>query len=213
MTSKTPTAIAVTALVVAVLGTTPLGHAAGSILPRNSVGTVQIKKAAITAGKLRNGSVTGAKVVDGSLTAADFNAASLPAGPKGDKGDTGPSDVYTVAVNAHAIGTSSTEIATLALPEGNYLVTAKFYVETGAANIPGTIVDCILGVGKGNGDVYDHAKGTISSNASGPILVTPMTLTNAYPSADHAKLTCQSPLAATAEWVRLTATKVGALHS
>jgi hypothetical protein len=84
--------VALTALVVAVLGSTPLGHAAGSlILARDSVGTAQLKKNA----------VVGSKVKDGSLTAADFRAGSLPGlrgdagtpgqqGPKGDPGPQGP---------------------------------------------------------------------------------------------------------------------------
>lgn len=78
-TSKITTALAVTALAVAVLGSTPLGHAAGSILPLGSVGTPQLKKNA----------VIGTKVLNGSLTAADFKAGSLPAGPAGPKGDQG----------------------------------------------------------------------------------------------------------------------------
>jgi Collagen triple helix repeat (20 copies) len=78
--SKTPTVIAITALVVAVLGATPIGDAAGRlVLPNNSVGAVQIKKSA----------VTGLKVKNGSLLAADFKAGQLPAGPQGPKGDTG----------------------------------------------------------------------------------------------------------------------------
>ena len=78
--SKLNTIVAVTALVVAVFGSTPLGRAAAKmVLPSNSVGAPQIKKNA----------VTGLKVKDGSLLAADFKAGQLPAGPKGDKGDTG----------------------------------------------------------------------------------------------------------------------------
>src|SRR6266511_4295158 len=73
---KTPTILASTALAVALFGSTPLGHAAGKlILPRNSVGAAQLKKAA----------VTGAKVKDGSLAAADFAAGQLPAGPQARK--------------------------------------------------------------------------------------------------------------------------------
>jgi collagen triple helix repeat protein len=79
--SKTGTIIAVTALVVAVFGATPLGHAAAKmVLPGNSVGTKQIK----------NSAVTGAKIKNGSLLAADFKAGQLPAGPKGDPGAQGP---------------------------------------------------------------------------------------------------------------------------
>jgi len=79
-TSKITTALALAALVVAVLGTTPLGHAAGSVLPRSSVGTPQLKKSAVTAAKLKANSVTGAKVADGSITAADLKAGTLPGG-------------------------------------------------------------------------------------------------------------------------------------
>jgi Collagen triple helix repeat (20 copies) len=83
---KISTTIAVTSLVVAVLGSTPLGHAAaGKVIPWNSVGTKQI----------RNSAVTGAKIKNGSLLAADFRPGQLPAsvtgqpGPQGPKGDPG----------------------------------------------------------------------------------------------------------------------------
>jgi hypothetical protein len=76
-------AVAVTALAVAVLGATPLGHAAARVvLPTNSVGATQIKKDAVTSGKVKNG----------SLLAADFKAGQLPSGaigPQGPKGDAG----------------------------------------------------------------------------------------------------------------------------
>ena len=72
--------LAATALIVAVFGSTPLGHAAADlVLAKSSVGTAQLKKDA----------VTGAKVKNGSLLAADFKAGQLPAGPQGPKGDTG----------------------------------------------------------------------------------------------------------------------------
>jgi hypothetical protein len=79
-----PTIIAITALVVAVLAATPVGQAAGRIvLGKNSVGTAQLKKNAVTS----------AKVKSHSLLAADFKAGQFPAGPQGPqgpKGDTGP---------------------------------------------------------------------------------------------------------------------------
>ena len=44
--SKLNSIVAVTALVVAVLGATPLGHAAGRVLlPSNSVGASQLRRA------------------------------------------------------------------------------------------------------------------------------------------------------------------------
>ena len=88
--SRVTPAIAVTALVVAVLGATPLGQAASRlVLPKNSVGAAQIKKSAVSGKKLANNSVTSAKVKDGSLLGADFKAGQLPAGPKGDTGPRG----------------------------------------------------------------------------------------------------------------------------
>jgi hypothetical protein len=70
-------ALSVIALVVALLGTTPLGRAtAGLVLPRNSVGTAA----------LQDGAVTAAKVRDGSLLARDFKPSQLPRGPQGPPG-------------------------------------------------------------------------------------------------------------------------------
>jgi hypothetical protein len=81
MKGKTPTIIAITALVVAVLAATPIGQAAGRLaLGKNSVGTAQLKKNAVTSPKVK----------DHSLHAADFKAGQLPAGPQGPKGDAGP---------------------------------------------------------------------------------------------------------------------------
>ncbi len=82
-TSKRWIALAVAAVVVAALTSSPLVQAAGKlIVPRGSVGTPQLKA----------GAVTGLKVKDGTLAAADFMPGQLPAGaqgPKGDKGDPG----------------------------------------------------------------------------------------------------------------------------
>ena len=80
MKGKTPTIIATTALVVAVLAATPVGQAAGRLaLGKSSVGTAQLKKNAVTSAKVKNH----------SLLAADFKAGQIPAGPQGPKGDPG----------------------------------------------------------------------------------------------------------------------------
>jgi Collagen triple helix repeat (20 copies) len=89
--SRTPTILAATALVVAVFGSTPLGHAAGNlILAKNSVGAAQLKANAVVGKKIAKNAVTGVKVKNGTLLAADFKAGQLPAGPQGPKGDPGP---------------------------------------------------------------------------------------------------------------------------
>jgi hypothetical protein len=71
----------VTALVIAVLGVTPLGEAAREQLaPRNSVGTAQLRTNAVISSKVRNR----------SLLAVDFRLGQLPRGPVGPPGPQGP---------------------------------------------------------------------------------------------------------------------------
>jgi hypothetical protein len=66
-----------TALLVVLLGGTPLGVAAQElVLPRGSVGTPE----------LQDGAVTGAKVKDRTLLARDFRQGQLPQGPPGPPG-------------------------------------------------------------------------------------------------------------------------------
>jgi hypothetical protein len=68
------------ALAVALLGTTPLVEAAQQlVLPRDSVGTAQ----------LREGAVTGAEVKDRSLLGRDFKQGQLPQGAQGPQGPPG----------------------------------------------------------------------------------------------------------------------------
>ena len=84
MNTRIQSIMAVTALVVAILGATPVGHAAASmVLPKSSVGTTQLKAGAVTAAKIRNGTLTAAKLRPGLL------AAGAP-GPQGDPGAGGP---------------------------------------------------------------------------------------------------------------------------
>jgi hypothetical protein len=62
-------------------------YAAG--LPKNSVGSKQIKNGGVANRDLASSSVDSAKVADGSLTTADFGE-DLPAGPPGPQGIQGP---------------------------------------------------------------------------------------------------------------------------
>lgn len=83
-------AISITALLVAVFGSTPIGEAAwNQVIPRNSVGTPQLKRNAVQARQLAPNAVRSAHVLNGSLLAADFRTGQLPQGAKGEKGDKG----------------------------------------------------------------------------------------------------------------------------
>jgi hypothetical protein len=86
--------LSLTALAVAVLGSTPLGAAAQElVIPRGAVGTAE----------LENGAVTGAKVKDRSLGARDFAKGQLPRGPVGPVGP--PGTIEGVAAAGDLSGT------------------------------------------------------------------------------------------------------------
>lgn len=67
--------VACTALIIALGGTS---YAA--FVPRNSVGSKQLKKNAVTRSKIKKNAVTGSKIKNGSLSAADLKAGTLPVG-------------------------------------------------------------------------------------------------------------------------------------
>jgi hypothetical protein len=90
MRQRLPIILSATGLVVAVFGSTPLGEAAlNQVVPRNSVGTPQLRANAVTGTKIRSGAVATSDVRNRSLLAVDFAAGQLPAGPQGPPGATG----------------------------------------------------------------------------------------------------------------------------
>ena len=76
-------AVAYLALTIALGGTS---YAAVEI-PRNSVGTNQIRANAVGPSELRAGSVRSSEIKDGELRLRDFKTGELPAGPQGPPGD------------------------------------------------------------------------------------------------------------------------------
>ncbi|GAB3249530.1 hypothetical protein [Nocardioides dilutus] len=104
-TSRT-LAVAVTAaslLALAVGG--GVGYAAGS-LPKNSVGSAQVKNGAIKGVDLKNDAVTGAKVKDGSLVGADLSANSVTGAQIDESSLTMPSKPGTITL----VGTAFTPL-------------------------------------------------------------------------------------------------------
>ncbi|MGA8744550.1 MAG: hypothetical protein WB507_01645 [Solirubrobacterales bacterium] len=70
--------VSIVALFVALGGS---AYAAISI-PRNSVGTRQLKTKAVTNGKLANGAVSGAKIAEGAITGQNVNLSALGTVPQ-----------------------------------------------------------------------------------------------------------------------------------
>ena len=67
------------------------GGAYALSIPKNSVGSKQLRKNAVTATKIKRSAVTSSKVKDKSLLAKDFKSGQLPAGKQGPQGPPGPS--------------------------------------------------------------------------------------------------------------------------
>jgi hypothetical protein len=77
-------ALATAALLVSLGGTSY----AALKLPRNSVGTSQLRNGAVTKAKIANNAIGTVKVANGSLLKADFRKDQLPIGPPGPPGPT-----------------------------------------------------------------------------------------------------------------------------
>jgi len=80
--------VASLALLVALSGTSIA--AVSQLVPRNSVGTAQLQRNAVTPRKIAPNAVRTAHVLNGSLLAADFKTGQIPAGPQGAQGPPGP---------------------------------------------------------------------------------------------------------------------------
>jgi hypothetical protein len=65
------------------------GGAYALTIPRNSVGTRQLRERAVTRSKVATGAIASTQVRDRSLRARDFLRSDLPAGPRGASGATG----------------------------------------------------------------------------------------------------------------------------
>jgi hypothetical protein len=139
--------VALLALFVALGGT---GYAALT-LPRNSVGSKQLKKNAVTGKKIRKNAVSSLKVQDFSLLSKDFRAGELPSGDKGDTGPPGPT--FGVTAMGSGIDPAGDPAATPDEPSGSTTTVGRHFDVTlpSAGNlyarfsIPSWGVNCTAG--------------------------------------------------------------------
>jgi hypothetical protein len=200
-------------------------YAASKLLPKNSVGSAQIKNGAVTPAKLGPATKkelagapgpqgpkgepgpkgdTGAKGDSGSK--GDQGVKGDP-GEKGDQGPIGPSDVYS-ATTGSVIPIPATSVfvpvTSLSLPAGNYLVT---FTQTAEAVSGNATVEC--GVFVGSSGVSSSVAIIVSPGASSVAgqatvaLTTTTTVSDKCQGSGHASEIIEPVL---------TAIKVGTLH-
>jgi len=113
--------VASLALFVALAGTS---YATVLNVPKNSVGTPNLKRNAVTARKIAPNAVRTAHVLDGTLLATDFKPGQIPQGAKGDKGDPGApglSGVQVVTAAKSVVSATSAEHS-VSCPAGKRVV-------------------------------------------------------------------------------------------
>jgi hypothetical protein len=200
--------VACVALFVALTGTSV---AVVSALPKNSVGTAQLKNGAVTSVKVKAGSLKASNFATGQLPAGTAGPAG-PAGPAGAAGAPGPSNAYSAWKNGPDFlhGTFET-IGTLKLPAaGKYVVFAKTWIydtENG-----GVIVDCRLTAGADWDDSQTALTGHQGKVVSTATLE--LNVVHEFAAADSATVSCKIASGSDmTQWnfVKITAIKVGDL--
>jgi hypothetical protein len=154
--------VACLALLVALAGTSVA--AVSQLLPRNSVGTPQLRNNAVTSKKVKNASLlrvdfktgqvpvgptgpAGATGATGPVGSTGPKGPTGPSGPSGPTGSTGPSDAYSRFVSSAgplpALVPSTIASINITQP-GKYVIWAKglFFTSTGSG-----VVNCILRAG------------------------------------------------------------------
>jgi Collagen triple helix repeat (20 copies) len=199
-------------------------YAASQLLPKNSVGSAQIKQGAVTPAKLSAAAkqdMTGAPGPQGpkgeSGPKGDAGAKG-DAGPqgdpgvkgdegvKGDQGDIGPSDVYSTRVTLKGVtpGLGLMTVVSLALPAGNYLVSATQTAESEGGQ---STVECFIFTGSTSvASFYTRVPNLLSGTLADQTTIAlgaPATVSEQCASTEHV-MDLSEPT--------LTAIKVGTLH-
>lgn len=186
---------------------------AATQLPRNSVGTGQLKPEAVTAGKIAKKTrnqlrgargpagqqgptgKTGAKGATGARGATGAKGDTGARGPAGADG-TGPaSEVFSTSLTPKTVAPTPTSVLTQNLSAGAYVVTANVVVE---ATSPGTVT-CTLASG---GEAVDDLNG-VNQTAT-----LSLSATRTLGGAGAETLTCSATGGATATYANLIATQV-----
>jgi hypothetical protein len=184
--------IALIALFVALGGTT---YAATS-LPKNSVGTAQLRKGAVTKKKISTKTIRALKGDRGLRGVQGIQ------GVKGDTGARGPSDVYS----------EPSPFAEFQVPAGTYLIVAQV-AESGATGLVSQ--SCHIDALAGSSDTQIVSNTVSASTSSGTTdVVNPLQVTETFTATTTLGLGCSTSSAGGTLSLdpEVTAIQVGALH-
>jgi hypothetical protein len=153
-------------------------YAAGQLLGRNTVGTKQLKRGAVTGAKVRNGTLHAADFAAGQLSAGPRGAEGKrgatgvrgpdgPRGPQGAQGPQGPSHGFQASGAAASIGTTAFGATPVSLPlaAGSYLVTATVEADTSDGKA-GAIVCRLVNGGGGPGSASTQRTQSLAADAT-----------------------------------------------
>jgi hypothetical protein len=201
------------ALFVALGGT---GYAVAK-LPRNSVGTTQLKANAVTSGKIRKGAVQASDLAPAVRGGSGNRGPRGPAGPTGSQGPAGPSETIQVkraeGVLIPVEAGGSAALASLALPAGSWMFNAQTRIVYGGGS---EFFDCFLEttpgerLGEGTLHVGDTPQAVIAGSIPTQIAATFAATTTVRYICSHPSAIAGAPRA---ERTWLIATRVGNLEN
>ena len=217
------------ALIVALGGTS---YAAVAI-PKNSIGSKEIANSSITSKDVKNGALKAADFKAGQLPTGTGGSAGPagppgpagatgqtgPAGPAGSAGPAGPQGPIGPSTGFHTStpdvaqqfwNTLDQTVATLDLPAGSYVLTAKVMGDNNSATDP-ALLDCQLRVNGSSVDTSGVVKVEDTSGADRAFI--PLTGTATVQAATTATLVCDSTTS-TGTWTDrvISAVKVGSIE-
>jgi hypothetical protein len=205
--------IACVALFVALGG---VGYAALK-LPKESVGTEQLKQAAVTPAKLSEKArqkITGPRGPRGEAGPRGPAGPTGSQGERGLQGEPGPSTAYSYANQGQVpVSQSSvTQVGSLTVPPGSYAIQAQLEAESG--NTSPDVMECTLSAGGDSDEVFTALGNQDAGDSFSAYL--PMQLVHTFAGQGEVTIGCRHPFTATGLNVfdvRITAIKVGAIAS
>jgi hypothetical protein len=187
---------------------------AATQLPRNSVGTAQLKREAVTAGKIAKktrAQLRGARGPagpqgpqgktgkQGPKGATGARGAQGPRGEKGERGEPGTGPAFEVFTRTST--STPGQILGQTLGAGAYVITADV-TATNNTGTPGTVpVECTLLAGT-------ESSARAVTLAEGDVGTISVSITHTFASAGAATLTCNSPVPLLVDGANMIATQV-----